>query len=356
MKNKPKNNSRKGIKATEKMKGIGKGGKTAEADNFDRSSPDTLASLVDRYKEKLDLLGYSKRTIEGHHWTLRSFLKWAHQRSLADPKAITKLHLESYQRWLHRYRKPNNKPLAISTQKQRLGAIQRLFAWLTRESHILANPASELELPRLPHRHLPKGLSQEELQSLLNLPDTTDPLGIRDRAILETFYATAIRRSELIHLDISDLDLNAQTLDVRQGKGSKSRLLPIGKNALYWLDKYLLTTRPKLQLNDTEGALFISGYGDRITSGYLGNWMRKMLTEAGINRAGGCHLLRHTCATHMLEGGADIRYIQQMLGHTSLDTTSIYTQVAITQLQQIYNETHPSATKSTNNQRKAPNK
>ena len=337
------NNSSKGIKATHKMKGIGKGGNTASPDNFDRSSPGTLASLVDRYKAKLDLLGYSPRTIEGHHWTLRSFLQWSQERDLTEPNNINKLHLESYQRWLHRYRKANGKPLAISTQKNRLGAIQRLFAWLTRENHILANPASELELPRLPHRHLPKGLSQQELQRLLNLPNITDPLGIRDRSIIETLYATAIRRSELINLDLSDLDLTSQTLHIRQGKGGKSRLLPIGETALHWLDKYLLTTRPKLLLNDTEQALFISGYGDRLSSGYLGNWMRKMLTEAEINRPGGCHLLRHTCATDMLEGGADIRYIQQMLGHSSLDTTSIYTQVAIHQLQQIYNSTHPSA-------------
>ena len=244
---KPKNNSQKGIEAANKMKGTGKGGNIASPDEFDRSSPNTLASLIDCYKAKLDLLGYSPRTIEGHHWTLRSFLQWTHERDLTEPKTINKLHLESYQRWLYRYRKANGKPLAISTQKNRLGAIQRLFTWLTRENHILANPASELELPRLPHRHLPKGLSPQELQRLLNLTDTTDPLGIRDRAILETFYATAIRRIELINLDLSDLDLTAQTLHIRQGKGSKSRLLPIGKTALHWLDKYLLTTRPKLQ-------------------------------------------------------------------------------------------------------------
>ena len=184
MKDTPKDN-RKGINAVEKMKGKTKGGQVANADHFDRSKPDTLANVVDKYKAKLDLLGYSKRTIDAHHWTLRSFLKWTHERSLADPSEITKLHLESYQRWLHRYRKADNKPLALSSQKQRLGAIQRLFAWLMRENYILANPASELELPRLPHRHLPIGLSQNELQNLLNLPDITDPLGIRDRAILE---------------------------------------------------------------------------------------------------------------------------------------------------------------------------
>ena len=141
-----------------------------------------------------------------------------------------------------------------------------------------------------------------------------------------------------------DLDNRVITVDVNNSD-VEYRYDALGRRVIRkeGSDKYLLTTRPKLLLNDTETALFISGYGDRLSSGHLGNWMRKMLTKAEINRPGGCHLLRHTCATHMLEGGADIRYIQQMLGHSSLDTTSIYTQVAIHQLQQIYNTTHPSA-------------
>ena len=122
-------------------------------------------------------------------------------------------------------------------------------------------------------------------------------------------------------------------------------MLPIGRTAVRWLQQYLQQTRPELLLNHTQKALFISGYGERLSTGYLGNWMKKTLRAAGIEKSGCCHLLRHTCATHMLENGADIRLIQQFLGHTSLDTTSIYTQVAITHLQQVYNLTHPSACK-----------
>jgi len=175
------------------------------------------------------------------------------------------------------------------------------------------------------------------------LPDIRDPLGIRDRAILETFYATGARRSELTNLDLSDLDASNQTLLIRKGKGNKDRLLPIGKTALHWLDQYLEKSRPKLLLEVSEQALFLSGYGQRLSPGYLGNWVAKTIKAADIQKQGSCHLLRHSCATHMHENGADIRVIQQLLGHARLDTTSIYTQVAITHLKEVYQRTHPAA-------------
>ena len=337
--------SNKGIERTRRMKGINKGGNTAKPDAFDRSNKSNLAALVDAWKVQLEVQNYSPRTIEMHHWTLHSFQLWAHERELIQPVSITKAHLESYQRHLHRYRKENGKPIAISTQRSRLGALQRFFAWLCRSNYIPANPAADLDLPRVPHRQVPKGLNAEELQRLLDYPDVNDPLGVRDRAILELFYAAGLRRTELINLDLSDLDLQRGTLHVRMGKGGKSRLLPIGKQALKWLDDYLLHTRPKLMFEAGEQALFISGYGERLSSGYLGNWMRKVLDAVEIKKEGCCHVLRHTCATHMLEGGADIRYIQQMLGHSSLETTSIYTELQIEQLQAVYNNTHPSACK-----------
>jgi len=320
-----------------------KGGQEPGDDGLDRSTPQTLPSLADAWQDRLEERNYSPRTVQMHKWALQSFLKWAQERDLTAPPEITRTHLESYQRWLFRYRQANGKPLAAGTQRQRLGALRRFFAHLTRSGHIPANPAADLELPRLSHPKLPKGLPRDELLALLALPEVSDPLGIRDRAILELFYATGIRRAELARLDLPDLDPNAATLHIRQGKGGKSRLVPVGKTALHWLDKYLTETRPRLVLDPAEQALFLSGYGERISTGHLGNWMKKTLKAAGINRPGCCHLLRHTCATHMLEGGADTRFIQQLLGHASLETTAIYTQVAITALQEAYNRTHPSA-------------
>lgn len=337
---------KKGARNIEGMKKRRKGGKPKSAsDGFDRSSPDTLASLIDQWQTRLGERNYSERTLEAHKWALKTFLTWCEERDLRKALEITKPILESFQGWLFRYRKPDGQPLAIGTQRARLGAIQRFFAHLCKSNHLPANPAADLELPRKQQRSLPKGLSREEIAAVFNVPDPRDPLGIRDRAILETLYATGARRSELINLDLNDLDQSGQTLLIRKGKGGKDRLLPIGKTALAWLENYLQKSRPKLLLEITEQALFLSGYGERLSAGYLGNWVAKTIKAAGIEKQGSCHLLRHSCATHMHENGADIRVIQQLLGHARLDTTSIYTAVAITHLKEVYERTHPAAKK-----------
>tara|TARA_Y100000385_G_C13099652_1_gene643664 strand:- start:794 stop:1825 length:1032 start_codon:yes stop_codon:yes gene_type:complete len=335
---------KKGIRNVSGMRHRRRGGQEASGtDSLDRSSPDTLASLTDQWLEHLAERNYSPRTLDMHKWALKIFLQWAQERDLTKPESITRTHLEAFQRWLHRYRQKNGKPLGITTQRQRLAALQRLFAHLTKQNHIPANPAADLDLPRKPHQQLPKGLSRQELAILFNTPDIRDPLGIRDRAILETLYATAARRSELVNFNLTDIDLENGTAHIRQGKGGKSRLVPIAKNALHWLQKYLEETRPRLVLDNTEQALFLSGYGERMSAVYLGNWVAKTVKATEIGKTGSCHLLRHSCATHMLENGADIRLIQQLLGHARLDTTSIYTEVAITHLKEVYNRTHPAA-------------
>lgn len=320
-----------------------KGGTKAGDDGFDRSSSGTLASLVDAWLERLKERNYSPRTVDMNWWTLRSFLQWSKERSLNTPEQITKPHLESYQRWLYRYKRSNGKPLSVQTQRQRIGSVQRFFAHLCKNNIILANPASDLDLPRKPARHLPKGLPMDELKKLMAVPDVLDPLGVRDRAILEVLYATGVRRTELVRLELQDIDMHARTLYVNRGKGGKSRLVPIAEKALKWLQKYLDDGRQLLLVNQQEQTLFISGYGTAFNPSALGNLIKTMMKQAEIFRDGSCHLLRHTCATHMLEGGADIRLIQQFLGHTKLDTTSIYTQVAITHLQEVYKQSHPSA-------------
>jgi len=137
----------------------------------------------------------------------------------------------------------------------------------------------------------------------------------------------------------------AASVYIRKGKGGKGRLLPVGSCALHWLETYLESSRPVLAINMHEQALFLSGYGERFSPGYIGNWVSRTMKAAGVTKKGACHLLRHSCATHMLENGADIRIIQQMLGHARLDTTQIYTEVSITTLRDVYNRTHPNAQK-----------
>lgn len=320
-----------------------KGGYEITPDGFDRTAPDTLASLIDEWFRRLEERAYSLRTIEANKWALRMFLRWTGERDIRTPAQITKPILESYQRWLYRYQQPNGKPLGVTTQRMRLGSVQRFFAWLCKDNRLAANPAADLELPRKPNRSLPKALSLSEVRAVLNVPDITDPLGIRDRAILELFYSTGIRRTELVRLDTDDLDRERGVLAIRNGKGGKDRVVPVGEQALYWLDRYLTRTRPLLEVTLTERALFLTGYGGRFSRTYIGNWVRKTIGKADIGRAGSCHIFRHSCATHMLENGADIRFIQQMLGHARLDTTQIYTEVGILQLREVHARTHPHA-------------
>ncbi len=339
---KKRNGKRKGFNDNVPgMRGRRKGGKgEGTGDGFDRSKADTLASLGDAWLTKLEERAYSPRTLDMHRWALKSFNLWCYERDLTKAADITKPILESYQRHLFRYRQDNGKPLGTTTQRNRLGVVQRLFAWLCRENHLAANPAADLLLPRKPPKLLPKALSKDELNALLSIPDTGDPLGLRDRAILETLYSCGLRRTELTRIDTDHLDPERGVLAVR-GKGGKHRVVPVGERALTWLGKYLDNSRPLLELDRDERALFLSGYGTRFNPNYLGNWVKRTLIAAGIDKPGSCHLLRHTCATHMHDNGADIRFIQQLLGHARLDTTQIYTEVSIIQLREVHARTHP---------------
>ena len=197
---------RKGIQAARAMRHRKQGGFAATPDGFDRSDQRTLASLVDQWLARLETRAYSPRTVAARTWALRSFLTWAEARGLLRPAQLDKLALEGFQRWLWLYRKANDQPLAIATQRGHLGAVQGFFAWLCRENLLPANPAADLELPRKQPRSLPRALSLAEVETILAVPDTSDPLGQRDRAILETLYGTGLRRRELVNLDVADID------------------------------------------------------------------------------------------------------------------------------------------------------
>ncbi|MCF7730283.1 MAG: tyrosine-type recombinase/integrase [Akkermansiaceae bacterium] len=189
---------------------------------------------------------------------------------------------------------------------------------------------------------LPKeALGLHQVQAVIAVPDVRDPLGIRDRTMLELFYSTGLRRSELARLEIHDLNRERQTLQIRQGKGHKDRVVPVGNRVLAWLERYLDEVRPRLLLDVQQRALFLTSYGDPFNPDVLSRMVSKFIKKAEIERPGSCHLMRHTCATHMLEGGADIRFIQQLLGHEKLETTAIYTQVSIEQLKAVHGKTHP---------------
>lgn len=306
-----------------------------------------MYQMVQEYLQYMDIKNYAQTTKQSREFYLYTFLEWSGQRGLIRPSEITKPILERFQRYLFHYRKKDGDPLTFRSQYNRLVAIRAWFKWLAKENHILYNPASEIELPKLEKR-LPKAiLSESEAERVLNMIEITEPMGLRDRAILEVLYSTGIRRLELINLLVQDVDQERGTLFVRQGKGKADRMIPIGERALLWIDKYLDETRPELACGRDEGVLFLSRYGDKISPNGLTALVRNYIDKANIGKRGSCHLFRHTMATLMLENGADIRFIQAMLGHVKLDTTQIYTQVSIKKLKEVHTLTHPAKAKRT---------
>jgi integrase/recombinase XerD len=300
-----------------------------------------LACYQGAFHEWEAVVGYSVRTIASQRHAIGRFIAWCDERGLNRPQDITRPILERYQRHVYHYRKHNGTPLSVSAQLGLILPLQAWFKWLTKQNHILYNPAADLDLPTRP-KALPKGLlSIAQVEEVLNTCDTTRAEGLRMRAMLETLYSTGIRRFELAGLKLFDIDLERGALMVRQGKGAKDRLVPIGARACAWIDKYLREVRPELTTSHDDYTLFLDDDGRPYDPGRLGDRVKKQLIAAGIVHPGACHLFRVACATHMLENGADIRFIQSLLGHAKLDTTQIYTQVSLAKLKEVHNATHP---------------
>jgi integrase/recombinase XerD len=283
--------------------------------------------------------GLSPHTARVREVALGYFIGWADERGIKHPGEVTRPVLQRYQRHLYLLRKANGQPLAYTTQATRLLPLVAFFKWATREGHILSNPAADLDLPK-PPRQLPRHLlSIEQVEGAINQPDTSTLVGLRDRAMLEVLYSSGIRRSELIRLKLYEVDTVRGTLMIRQGKGRRDRFIPLGARACAWVARYLVEVRPELLGGDSD-VLFLTDYGEPFEKNRLSDQVTRYMRAAGIAH-GGCHAFRHAMATHMLEGGADIRFIQAILGHSELSTTQIYTHVAIGKLQAVHALTHP---------------
>ncbi|MBI4870481.1 MAG: site-specific tyrosine recombinase XerC [Candidatus Riflebacteria bacterium] len=309
----------------------------------DPADPLGFTRAIADYLEARAMRGDTQHTLHGKAKDLEYFLRWAEPRGLIRPADITRPILERYQRTLFYYRKKNGRPLAFSTQRHRLTVLRSLFGFLARANRILYNPASDLDLPRLRERLPPPVLSSAEIEQVLALPDVTDVYGLRDRALLETFYSTAMRRSELAHLKLPELDFSRGTVTIRSGKGGKDRVVPIGERALAWLERYLAESRPRLVIEPDEGFLFLTYLGQSFDPDHLSYLVARFIDQADLGKSGSCHLIRHSVATLMLEHGADCRYVQELLGHSQLSTTQICLQVTITRLKAVHAATHPGA-------------
>ena len=300
-----------------------------------------LTRYMDEHFEWMKFTGYSLDTVRARRIAIRRFIAWADERGIDDPREITKPMLERYQRHLFYYRKEDGAPLTLGSQLQCLAPLKTWFRWLSREHHILANPAADIDLPRQPKR-LPRSVpTVQEVEATLAEAEPDTAQGIRDRTLLEVLYATGLRRMEIVGVAIYDVDLARGLLWVCHGKGGRERVVPLGDRAMAWLDKYLTEARPQLLATDTD-ALFLSDYGEPIQPHQVADKVKRYMRFAGVDKPGSTHLLRHACATHMLEGGADIRFIQEMLGHANLETTEIYTHVSIDKLIAVHRATHPS--------------
>lgn len=306
--------------------------------------PDSLAAWILRFLEALTVQHRSALDLRVRRSRLAHFHAWCVEHALTTPAAIAHTHLLAFQRHLFRYRKPDGHPLSLSGQVGTLLVVQSLFRWLVRQRVLPSNPAADLELPTVQgHYALREPLNGEEIDAVLALPDLATAQGLRDRTVLEVLYASGIRRQELVNLHVSDIEPSRGTLHVRQGKGRKDRIVPLGERALAWVGAYQQHARPALLTDPKTPHLFVNQYGEPLSAHALSDRIRRLFDQAGITKKGACHLFRHTMATAMLDHGADLRYVQEMLGHSLIGTTQRYTHVSIARLTAVHAATHPAA-------------
>jgi tyrosine recombinase XerC len=298
------------------------------------SAPDPAAA-VDRFLDHLrNERNASPQTLRAYASDLARYLEWT-ERAAADPFGADPRILRRYLADLDRSK------YSRRTIARRLSAIRSLFAYLNREGVLTSDPASVIATPKLDAR-LPRLVPSDVLTQLLDAPDPATPRGLRDRAILETLYATGARVSELVGMDMRDLDEKGGQVRVT-GKGDKQRIFPLHREALARIDAYVRGARPAFRPAPDERALFLNRNGTRLTDGGVRRMLSSRLAEIGVATGITPHTLRHTFATHLLEAGADLRTVQDLLGHASLSTTQIYTHLGVQRLQRVHKEAHPRA-------------
>jgi integrase/recombinase XerD len=288
--------------------------------------------------------GLSGNTLAAYRRDLELWRRFCVARRV-DPGAARAAHVTDYLGRLRAGRPPASKPLAASSVARILVSLRSLYRFLVIEGHVAGDPTAAVGAPARP-RSLPKAITVTQIERLLEQP-RDDLLGRRDRAILETLYGAGVRISELAALDVDDLDLEEGSLLVRAGKGGKDRRVPLGRAARRALGAYLTATRPTLVARSApqgaRGAVFLNARGGRLTRQGCWKILKGYASAAGLGARVSPHTLRHSFATHMLEAGADIRAVQELLGHASLVTTQVYTLVTTRRLREVYLASHPRA-------------
>lgn len=293
--------------------------------------------LLQEYLRALSLeKGFSNNTIFSYENDVRRYIQFLDDQKISSVQQITTLTIQDYAGLL------SDLGLSGASIARNFSAIRGFHKFLVEEGYTEINPTELLETPRL-RRRLPEVLSIDDITILMNAPDVETSMGIRDRAILECLYGCGLRASELIDLKIENLFLDEEMLRVF-GKGSKERVIPIGKEAIHWVKLYLARVRPSLSKGITSrNQLFLNRFGKRFSRMGLWKLIQKYVRQANITCRVYPHIFRHSFATHLLENGADLRAVQEMLGHVDISTTQIYTHLSNQYLRDIYKEYHPRA-------------
>jgi integrase/recombinase XerD len=275
--------------------------------------------------------GLSKNTLESYRLDLTSFALWLTPQN----KQLLTVDQANIQQYLA-VKFPRSKPRSIS---RLIASMRRFYRYLMRDNKISLDPTIQIQSPKLP-RSLPKSLNEEEVVSLLNAPNLAEPAGLRDRAMLELLYACGLRVSELVDVKVTEVSLSDGVVRIT-GKGSKTRLVPMGEEAVDWISRYLSEARPDILQKRLCDALFVTNRGDAMTRQAFWYLIKRYALLAGVNKHMSPHVLRHAFATHLLNHGADLRVVQMLLGHSDISTTQIYTHVARERLKQLHSMHHP---------------
>ncbi|MBT7952612.1 MAG: site-specific tyrosine recombinase XerD [Gammaproteobacteria bacterium] len=288
-------------------------------------------STIDNFLDNLWMeRGLSENTLQAYRSDLYAFASWLSEK----PQKISEVQSTEILAYLS-----EQGTRSARTSARRLSSIRRLYEYLVREGEMAHDPAAKIESPRL-GRPLPKSLTEDEVEALIKAPDTSTDLGLRDRAMLEVLYATGLRVSELVGLRLSQVNLRQGVVRV-MGKGNKERLVPLGEEAVFWLEKYQREARINLFKNEANDVMFPSNRGKLMARQTFWHAIKRHSLIAGIHKNISPHVLRHAFATHLLNHGADLRVVQMLLGHSDISTTQIYTHVARERLKELHAEHHP---------------
>ena len=291
-------------------------------------------ALIEKFCGALSLeSGLSRNTILAYRADVIDFNFWLKEKDVAISEVCESL-ISDYFVYV-------KKSLKTSTLNRKISAIKKFYLWMNRERHISTNPSSKLKGLKF-NQKLAYVLNENQLSNLFSIPNTETSNGLRDRTILELMYASGLRVSELVGLKYTDCLLSEKAVLV-SGKGRKERVVPFGDETVFWIEKYLSSSRPKLLKNRSSNFFFVGKGGGKLSRQFIWKLVRKLGAQIGLENYCTPHTFRHTFATHLLNNGADLRAIQLLLGHADISTTQIYTKIALDNLKQIYAKHHPRA-------------